>query len=238
MSRECTGADACKGGSSAFWGRLLSAGSRLHPTAAPCTGSAGGRGPRVTTRAPDRQPRPPRSLCCATEDEEGRMTRCDSRAPGGLLPTRRADRAAATPRGAYVTTPTSPLYSTALRHHFTSPPYVTASAAPLYVTALRPRIYGAALRRHFTSPRLSTLDHSGSRARWGTRVPSEQSAANGLRTPPSPTFLRSRLTLRQAQLKPFRVSDSSGEPQARPGDPRHTLQPRVPDVCIFNKLQV
>lgn len=225
MSRECTGADACKGGSSAFWGRLPSAGSCLHPTAAPCTGSAGGRGPRVTTRAPDRQPRPPRSLCCATEDEEGRTTRCDSRAPGGLLPTRRADGAAATPRGAYVTAPTS----LRLRHR---------STAPLYVTALRPRIYGAALRRHFTSPRLSTLDHAGSRARWGTRVPSEQSAANGLRTPPSPTFLRSRLTLRQAQLKPFRVSDSSGEPQARPGDPRHTLQPRVPDVCIFNKLQV
>lgn len=124
-------------------------------------------------------------------------------------------------------------------HHYA---YVTAlqhrSTAPLYVTALRHRVCGAALRHHFTSPRLSTLDHAGSRARWGTRVPSEQSAANGLRTPPSPTFLRSRLTLRQAQLKPFRVSDSSGEPQARPGDPRHTLQPRVPDVCIFNKLQV
>lgn len=159
MSRECTGADACKGGSSAFWGRLLSAGSRLHPTAAPCTGSAGGRGPRVTTHAPDRQPRPPRSLCCATEDEEGRTTRCDSRAPGGLLPTRRADGAAATPRGAYVTAPTSlrlrhrstaPLYGTTLRHRltsprlrhrFTSPLYVPASTAPLYVATLRHRAF-------------------------------------------------------------------------------------------------
>lgn len=44
---------------------------------------------------------------------------------------------------AYITTPTSPLYSTALRHHFTSPPYVTA---------LRHRFTSPHLRRRFTSP--------------------------------------------------------------------------------------
>lgn len=75
-------------------------------------------------------------------------------------------------------------YVTALQHRSTAPLYVTALRHRVCGTALRHRFTSPHLRRRFTSPRLSTLDHAGFRARWGRRVPGEQSAANGLRTPP------------------------------------------------------